>query len=305
MSIKKVDIKLNFSKENEQEVPECTKVHEDTSKRSLTTSKHNSLLTERRSMEFFDTHSHYNDEKFDNDREELIKSTFDSGITKFMCIGYNLESSKKAIEISEIHENIYATCGISPNDVENLNIDCLKQIEEMAKNPKVLAIGEIGLDYYWEKDEKMRNLQKDFFVKQIEIANSLDLPIVIHTRDAYLDTINVLKENKCRNTGIFHCCPLNNELIKDGLNLGYYISFSGVITFKNAKPELEIQNVPLDKILIETDSPYLTPEPYRGQRNDSRKVIEVAKKISEVKNKTLEEISKITYDNALRIYKLI
>lgn len=256
-------------------------------------------------MEFFDTHSHYNDEKFDNDREELIKSTFDSGITKFMCIGYNLESSKKAIEISEIHENIYATCGISPNDVENLNIDCLKQIEEMAKNPKVLAIGEIGLDYYWEKDEKMRNLQKDFFVKQIEIANSLDLPIVIHTRDAYLDTINVLKENKCRNTGIFHCCPLNNELIKDGLNLGYYISFSGVITFKNAKPELEIQNVPLDKILIETDSPYLTPEPYRGQRNDSRKVIEVAKKISEVKNKTLEEISKITYDNALRIYKLI
>lgn len=255
-------------------------------------------------MELFDTHSHYNDEKFEEDLEEIIKATFDSGVTKFMCIGYDLESSKKAIKIAKSHENIYATCGISPNDVEGLNLDILKEIEEIAKNDKVLAIGEIGLDYYWEKDENMRKLQKDFFIEQIKIANKLDLPIVIHTRDAYLDTIKILKENKSKNTGIFHCCPLNNELIKDGLELGYYISFSGVITFKNSKPEIPVGNVPLDRILIETDSPYLTPEPYRGQRNDSRKVIEVARKIATIKDKSLEEIAKITYDNALKIYKL-
>ena len=240
-------------------------------------------------MEFFDTHSHYNDEKFDEDREEIIRATFDSNITKFMCIGYNLESSIKAIEIAEAHENIYATCGISPNDIEGVNLNDLQEIKKIAKNPKVLAIGEIGLDYYWE---------------QIKIANELDLPITIHTRDAYLDTIKILKENKVNNTGIFHCCPLNNELIKDGLNLGYYISFSGVITYKNAKPEIPVSLVPENRILIETDSPYLSPEPYRGKRNDSRRVIEVANKISEIKNIPLEEIAKITYENALKVYKL-
>ena len=255
-------------------------------------------------MEFFDSHSHYNDEKFNDDREELIKSTFDSGITKFMCIGYNLESSKKAIEIAEKYDNIYATCGISPNDVEDLEIGCLKQIEDMAKNPKVKAIGEIGLDYYWEKDEDKRQKQQEFFRSQIEIANKLDLPITIHTRDAYLDTIKILKENECKNKGIFHCCPLNNELIKDGLNLGYYISFSGSITFKNAKPDDSVKLVPENRILIETDSPYLSPEPLRGKRNDSRNVIYVAKKIAEIKELNLEKIAKITYENAEKIYKI-
>ena len=153
----------------------------------------------------------------------------------------------------------------------------------MAKNPKVKAIGEIGLDYYWEKDEDKRQKQQEFFRSQIEIANKLDLPITIHTRDAYLDTIKILKENECKNKGIFHCCPLNNELIKDGLNLGYYISFSGSITFKNAKPDDSVKLVPENRILIETDSPYLSPEPLRGKRNDSRNVIYVAKKIAEIK----------------------
>ena len=255
-------------------------------------------------MEFFDSHSHYNDEKFNDDREELIKSTFNSGITKFMCIGYNLESSKKAIEIAEKYDNIYATCGISPNDVEDLEITCLKQIEDMAKNPKVKAIGEIGLDYYWEKDEDKRQKQQEFFRNQIEIANKLDLPITIHTRDAYLDTIKILKENECKNRGIFHCCPLNNELIKDGLDLGYYISFSGSITFKNAKPDDSVKLVPENRILIETDSPYLSPEPLRGKRNDSRNVIYVAKKIAEIKELNLEKIAKITYENAEKIYKI-
>lgn len=255
-------------------------------------------------MNFFDTHSHYNDKKFDDDRDEIIKATIDSGVTHFMCVGYDIESSKKSIKIAEMYNNVYATVGISPNDIENIEVDCLAQVERLAKHDKVKAIGEIGLDYYWEKDLGMRQKQKNFFIKQIEIANRLNLPIVIHTRDAYIDTIKVLTENPCLNTGIFHCCPLNNELIKDGLKLGYYISFSGVITFKNAKPEQSISLVPLDKLLIETDSPYMSPEPYRGKRNDSRKVIEVARKISEVKNVPLETIANLTFKNAKEIYKI-
>lgn len=256
-------------------------------------------------MELFDTHSHYNDERFDEDREEIIKLTFESNVTKFMCIGYDIESSKKAIEISKKHKNIYATCGISPNDVDGVELSNLDIIEKISENnSKVLAIGEIGLDYYWEKDDIKRNIQKEFFISQIKIANKLDLPIVIHTRDAYLDTIKILKENKCNNTGIFHCCPLNNELIKDGLELGYYISFSGSITFRNSKPDIPISIVPINRILIETDSPYLTPEPYRGKRNDSRNVIEIARKISEIKKISLEDVAKITYQNALKVYKI-
>lgn len=194
-------------------------------------------------------------------------------------------------------------CGISPNDVSNVDKDRLNEIKELAKNEKVVAIGEIGLDYYWNKENK--DLQKELFSSQIEIANELDLPITIHTRDAYLDTIDILKNvMPCKNKGIFHCCPLNVELIKDGLKLGYYISFSGVITFKNAKPELAIKEVPLDKILIETDSPYLSPEPYRGKRNDARNVIEVAKKISEIKQVPLAEVARVTYENAKKVYKI-
>lgn len=253
-------------------------------------------------MNLFDTHSHYNDEAFDEDREKIIKATYEAGISRFMCIGYDLESSKKALEIAKNYDFIYATSAISPIGVTPKNLDELEQIKKLAKNEKVVAIGEIGLDYHWGKDNK--DLQKELFIKQIEIANELDLPIAIHTRDAYLDTIEILKNYKCNNTGIFHCCPLNVELIKDGLKLGYYISFSGVITFKNAKPELAVKEVPLDRILIETDSPYLAPEPFRGKRNDSRNVIEVARKIAEIKEISLEEVAKITYENAMRVYKI-
>ena len=253
-------------------------------------------------MELFDTHCHYNDGAFKNDRKNIIEETFKSGVTKFTCIGYDLESSKRAVEIANEHDNMYATVAISPIGVTEKNLDELSQIEELAKDKKVVAIGEIGLDYHWDKDNK--DLQKQLFIKQIEIANRLDLPIAIHTRDAHIDTIEVLKNNKCNNTGIFHCCPLNVELIKSGIELGYYISFSGVITFKNAKPDLAIKEVPLDRILIETDSPYLTPEPYRGKRNDSRKVIEVARKIADVKQMDIEDVAKITYENAMRVYKI-
>ena len=192
--------------------------------------------------------------------------------------------------------------GISPNDLDS-KLD-LERIEELAKNSKVVAIGAIGLDYYWNKDNKEE--QKYIFKKQIEIANKLDLPIVIHTREAVSDTIDILKnEIKSKNTGVFHCCPLNVELIKEAIKLGYYISFSGNITFKSSKnADKCINEVPIDRILIETDSPYMSPEPYRGQRNDSRRVAFVAKKISEVKGMSIEELAKITYENAEKVFKI-
>ncbi len=253
-------------------------------------------------MDFFDSHSHYNDESFDEDRNKIIKQTFDENVTRIMCIGYNVKKSIKAIEIAEENDFIYASCGISPNDIEDYSEENLLKIEEMASNRKIVAIGEIGLDYHWNKENKEQ--QKELFIKQIDIANKYNKPIIIHTREAVMDTINIIKEHPVKNTGIFHCCPLNQELIKQGLNLGYYISFSGVITFKNAKPEEAVSMVPLDRILIETDSPYMSPEPHRGTRNNSINVKFVAKKIAEIKGISIEEVAKSTYNNANNIFKI-
>ena len=260
-------------------------------------------------MEFFDSHSHYNDEKFNEDREQIIKETYEAGITKFVCAGYNIESSLFSLEISKKYEFIYSICGISPNDIPQSEQQLWKDIAEISKivkenkSKKLVAIGEIGLDYYWNKENK--ELQKQAFIKQIELANELELPIVIHSRDASVDTIDIIRNNKVKKAGIFHCCQLNQELVRQALELGYYISFAGPITFKNSRnaPDV-IKMVPLDRILIETDSPYLTPEPNRGKRNDCRNVKYVAQKIAELKNVPLEKIAKITYDNAKRIFEI-
>ena len=259
-------------------------------------------------MEFFDSHAHYTDEKFENDRDEIIKEIYKDGVTKFICAGYSVESSKKSIELASKYPYVYTICGISPNDIPE-NVDkLLKEINEIEnllkqKNEKVVAVGEIGLDYYWNKENK--DLQNIAFIKQIELANKYDLPIVIHTREATIDTINILKNNQVNKKGIFHCCPLNQELVKQALNLDFYISFAGPCTFKNSKNADDIiKMVPLEKMLIETDSPYLSPEPKRGTRNDSRNVKLVAQKISNVKCISLQEIAKITYDNALRIFNI-
>ena len=255
-------------------------------------------------MEFFDSHSHYNDEKFKENREELIDKTYKAGITKFICAGYDIVSSKQAIEIANNNKFIYATCGISPNDIDGITEKDYETINNMAKNEKVVAVGEIGLDYYWNKENKEK--QKEAFIRQIEIANNLELPIVIHTREAVSDTIDIIKNKiKCKKKGIFHCCPQNIELIKEGLKLGFYISFAGPITFKNAKnAELVIKEVPLESLLIETDSPYLAPEPVRGTVNDSRNVRFIAEKIANVRGINVEEVAKITYENALKIFNI-
>ncbi len=300
-------------------------------------------------MELFDTHAHYNDEKFDEDRDYVINAIHHSGVTRLVNVGYSLESSKKALEIAKQYHWMYVICGISPNDiletkeeideqivelkrvilenyreeqmdndsavkltdeykqkntVERVNIDTSNLAENADKSKKIVAIGEIGLDYYWNKENK--ELQKYAFIKQIELANELDLPIVIHTREAVDDTIDILKNQiQVVKKGIFHCCPLNRELVKQALNMGFYISFAGPVTFKNAKNADEIINmVPLDRILIETDSPYLAPEPHRGTRNDSRNVHFIAEKIAGVKGIEVEKIAYETYRNARKIFEI-
>lgn len=262
-------------------------------------------------MELFDSHAHYNDEKFNEDREETLQAVYDEGITKLICAGYSLEASKEAVKIAKEHQNIYAIVGISPNDIPNQGIEYekmltqqLRQIQELTKQEKVVAIGEIGLDYYWNKENKEE--QKLAFQKQIELANQVRLPIVIHTREAIYDTLEILKsEITPMKKGIFHCCPLNLDLIREGIKLGFYISFAGPVTFKNAKNAQEaIQAVPLDKMLIETDSPYLAPEPKRGTRNDSRNVKYIAEKIAQIKGTSVEEVAKSTYENAKKIFEI-
>ncbi len=258
----------------------------------------------------FDSHAHLDDEKFDNDREQVIKEIKQAGIKKVISAGYSLEGSQKAILLSKQYDWIYATCGISPNDIPQQEDELWKniaKIEEMLKTNKenVVAVGEIGLDYYWEKEEKRKEWQRKAFKKQIEIANELELPIVIHTRDAVADTLQILKENPVKQKGVFHCCPQNRELIKQALQLGFYISFAGPITFKNSKHADEmIALIPNDKLLIETDSPYLAPEPVRGTRNTPKNVQYVAQKVAESKHLPLEEIEKITYENTCKIFKI-
>ena len=283
-------------------------------------------------MKLFDSHAHLDDSKFDEDREQVIQTCLKENNSKFVTIGYSLKSSKEAIELAKKY-NLYATVGISPNDIPQTEEELLKELEQIeqlikkeistntlsndleqnlreqnekeqsTKKQYLLAIGEIGLDYYWNKENK--ELQKQAFIKQIEMANKYNLPITIHTREAVNDTLEILKTNNVNNKGIFHCCPHNRELVKEALKLGFYISFAGPVTFKNAKNADEIiQMVPDDKMLIETDSPYLSPEPERGKRNNPTKVKYIAQKIAQVKNLTLEEVANKTLENAKQIYKI-
>ena len=289
-------------------------------------------------MELFDSHAHYNDEKFDEDREEVINEVYASGVTKLINAGYSLKSSIYALQIAKKYNWMYTISGISPNDIpdskeglekelnaleelisrevllDESNKNCEDNIlnneiklkeKNQNKSKNIVAIGEIGLGYYWEKDLAKRELQKQAFIMQIELANKYNLPIVIHTREAVMDTLEILKKHQVIKKGVFHCCPLNRELVKEALKLGYYISFAGPITFKNSKNANEIiELVPLDKMLIETDSPYLSPEPNRGKRNDSRNVKYMAEKIASVRQIPVETIAKTTYENACRVFEI-
>ena len=256
-------------------------------------------------MNFFDTHAHYDDEKFECDREDVIKKIYETGVTKCIDVGCDIETSKKAIEIANEHSFIYAIIGIQPNEIpqdENQLWKMIQEIKQLATiSKKIVAIGEIGLDYHYEGFDK--NLQQKAFIKQIELANELNLPISIHTRDAIDDTIAIIRKYKINNGGVLHCCPFNKELVKHGLENGYYIAFGGTCTYKSSKNAQEIINmVPINRILIETDSPYLAPEPYRGTRNDSSNLKYVIQKIAEFRSIEPQEVAQITYNNANKLF---
>ncbi|MEA1974590.1 MAG: TatD family hydrolase [Bacillota bacterium] len=252
----------------------------------------------------FDSHAHISDEKFDNDRDEVINRAKENGIKFIMNPGVELESSKKAIDLSEKYEMIYAAVGFHPHEVKNMDDTMLSLIESLAKKAKVKAIGEIGLDYYY--DHSPRKVQKEWFIKQIRLAKKIKLPIIIHDRDANLDTMTILKnEDAFENGVLLHCFSGSVELAKEYIQLGAYISLAGPVTFKNAvKPKEVAKIVPLDKILIETDSPYLSPEPKRGKRNESSYVEYVCNQIAILKEVSFDVVANATYENAKRFFKI-
>lgn len=251
-----------------------------------------------------DTHAHLNDEKFISDQDEVIKRAKQQGLTSIINIGYNRETILQTIDLINKYEFIYAAIGWHPNDAHEMREADLAFIEELSKHQKVLAIGEIGLDYYW--DFAPKEVQKKVFKQQINLAKRVDLPIIIHDRDAHQDILTILKEeNAVKVGGIMHSFSGSLEMARECIEMGFYISFSGPITFKNAKKPKEVAaNIPLERILIETDCPYLTPEPYRGKRNEPAYVKYIAEKIAELRGLAVEEIIKITNENAKRIFKL-
>lgn len=251
---------------------------------------------------FFDTHTHLDDEKFDTDRDELISSFEGEGLTLAVNIGANMETSKNSIALAEKYDFIYASVGVHPNDVGDMTDSDLAQIEEWAKLDKVVAIGEIGLDYHYDEPEP--EIQKVWFEKQLLLAKKLNMPYIIHDREAHADVLEIIKRVGYFN-GVMHCFSGSSEMARQVTELGMYVSIAGQVTFKNApKVQAVAMSVPLDKLLIETDSPYLTPEPYRGKRNSSAYVKYTAAKIAELRGMDVAEIAKITMENGKRFYNI-
>ncbi len=252
-----------------------------------------------------DSHAHLDDEKFDGDRAQVIENARRNGICNIINVGYNEKTILSTIDLINKNDFIYGAIGWHPNDAHQIKEKDYQLIEELAsKNSKIIAIGEIGLDYY--HDYAPKEVQQEVFVKQIHLAKRLGLPIIIHDRDAHQDLMNILKDEKAEEIGgVMHSYSGSLEMALECIKLNFYISFSGPITFKNAKnPKNVAINIPLDKILVETDSPYLTPEPYRGKRNEPAYVKYVAEEIAKLKNLDITEINNITTQNAKRIFRL-
>jgi len=252
----------------------------------------------------FETHAHYDDIAFNEDRENLLLSMQSNNVKKIVNIGSSLESCYRTIDLLNKYEFIYGAIGIHPSDVGVLTENDIEIINNMLLHEKVVAVGEIGLDYHY--DEPSIEVQKKWFVRQIELARDNKLPMVIHSRDAAKDTIDILKENKAGEIGgVIHCYSYSKESAKDYLDMGFYFGIGGVLTFKNGKKLHEVvEYLPLNAIVLETDSPYLSPEPHRGSRNNSSNLQYVVKRLAEIKGKTEEEIEHITWDNACRLYNI-
>jgi TatD DNase family protein len=251
-----------------------------------------------------DTHTHLNAKQFNEDREEVIQRALDAGVTRIVNIGFNRETIPSSVALAESYDFIYSAVGWHPQDAVTMEPGDLEWIEELCKHPKVVAIGEIGLDYYWDTSPK--DVQHRVFREQIRLARKLGMPIVIHNREAHQDILAILKEEKAAEVGgIMHCFSGSWETAKQCLDMNFYISFGGPVTFKNAKqPKEVLAQVPIDRLLIETDAPYLTPHPHRGKRNETAYVRLVAEAAAEIKGVSLEELAEITTQNAIRLLGL-
>lgn len=248
---------------------------------------------------YFDTHCHLNSEDLYENHDMFIENALSKGVTNLVVVGYDLESSKVAIELARSYEFIYAAVGIGPNDCKNTTIEDINIIDEYLKEPCVVALGEIGLDYYWDSVSKEKQLE--VFQWQMDLAKKNNKPVIIHCRDAYEDTYQVLKRNGHR--GIMHCYSGSVEMAKRFIDLGFYISLAGPVTFKNAKVPKDVAvNIDLDNLLIETDCPYLTPHPYRGKLNEPANVVYIAQEIAKLKNMEIENVASATTFNAKKLF---
>ncbi len=258
------------------------------------------------SLQIFETHAHYDDAKFDQDRDQLLSTLPQEDIEYVVNVASSIESCKTTLQLSEKYDYIYAAMGVHPSDIDGLNETTFQWLESMTSHKKVVAIGEIGLDYYWEKDQSIRLKQQEWFARQIDLAKKADLPIIVHSRDAAEDTLKVMKENHAEQLdGIIHCYSYSKELSQVFLDMGYYLGIGGVITFKNAKKLVEtVEHTPIERLVLETDCPYLSPEPNRGKRNSSLNLIYVAEKIAQIKGLKVEEVIEITRENAKQLYKI-
>ena len=249
----------------------------------------------------FDTHAHYDDEAFDGDRPELLGRLKEAGVGAVMNVAASLGSCRSTLKLAEAYDWIYGAMGVHPSETGELDQEGLQWIKEQCGRRKIKAVGEIGLDYYW-KDNPPRALQQNVFHRQLELAQSLRLPVIVHDREAHQDCLSIVREHP-QVTGVYHCYSGSLEDAKVLVKLGWMLSFTGVITYKNARKALEVIDwLPMDRIMIETDSPYLTPEPFRGKRNDSGYVHLVAEAIAQVKGVPPEEVAAVTLENGRRFF---
>ena len=255
----------------------------------------------------FETHAHYDDSRFDEDRESLLEKVHNSGVHPIINVGASIESTKTTLALAHTHEYIYAAVGVHPSDILDLNEDTFAWLKKQTSDEKTVAVGEIGLDYYWDKEPQVQENQRMWFARQLELARETGLPVIIHSRDAAEDTMKVMKEAHAEEiSGVIHCYSYSKELAQEFVKMGYYIGVGGVVTFKNAKKLVQtVEAIPLERILVETDCPYMAPEPHRGTRNDSSNIPYVIAKIAQIKGITPEQVEAVTEENAYRLFTKI
>ena len=253
----------------------------------------------------FDTHAHYDSEAFDADRDAVLSALPEQGVGLVLCPGCDLPSSEACAALAERYPHVWAAAGIHPENLEGASLADLDAVRALAARPKVRAIGEIGLDYYWLKTPEERARSREFFDAQLSLAGELSLPAIVHDRDAHRDCLDIVRAHPDVR-GVFHCCALSAEDAKRALDWGWYLSFTGNITFPKARRALEvIAMAPLDRLMVETDAPYMAPEPFRGRRNDSGYVYRVAETIAQVKGIPTEEAARATTENGKQLFGMV